>query len=234
VVLLGVVGVYSQSGEQKAKMQRAAQLKSHFASLLAPRQPSERARLPTGIPPIDGLSGGIPKAAFTEIIGQPSSGCTTLLFSIVREAMTRGEFCALIDVQDSFDPESAVEAGLQLPQLLWIRCGGSAEHALKAADLLILSGGFGIVAVDVGDLPETTLRRIPFSVWHRLKLGAEQSGITFITTARQIQAGSCSKLQLELRQHRQRWSDKLFRGLIVEATTKGPQQLQNVQFEALR
>jgi len=233
VVFLGALGVYSQSGEQKAKMQRAAQLKSHLASLLAPRQPSERARLSTGIPPVDDLSGGIPRAAFTEIAGQPSSGRTALLFSVVREATARGEFCALIDAQDSFDPESAAAAGLQLRQLLWIRCGGNAEHALKAADL-ILSGGFGIVAIDFGDLPDVVLRRVPFSVWHRLRLGAEQSGIAFIIAVRQLQAGSCSTLQLELRQLHQTWSDKLFRGVVVEAGTKRRRQVQKVQFEAFR
>lgn len=216
-------------------MTRAAELKSQFASLLVPKdEPKERGRFSTGVGSIDDLSGGVPRAAFTEIAGSASSGRTALLLSIVRGAMADGEFCALVDTQNSFDPESAASVGLHMSQLLWIRCGGSAEYALKAADLLLSSGGFAIVAVDLGDLPEAVLRKIPFSVWHRLKLQAEQRGAALVTTGPRIHAGSCSQLQLELQQHELTWSDKLFRGVVVVAGTRRRNQLRKAQFELLR
>ena len=63
------------------------------------------------------------------------------------------KICALVDAEDAFSPHSAADAGVQLERLLWVRCGHSAEHALKAADLLIQGGGFGLVVMDLGDTP---------------------------------------------------------------------------------
>lgn len=201
----------------------SAQLRTRFSSLLEPhRSPQER--LSTGVPSIDALiGGGVPKATWTEIVGENSSGRTSLLFSILRQAMSQGHFCALIDMLDSFDPVSAESSGLLLERLLWVRCGGKAESALKAADLLIRAGGFGVVAVDLG-LSDRVLRRAPFTVWHRLRHGAEKSGIAFVTLANQPQDGSCSRLQIELQQRETAWSDKLLRGIVSEAgiRKKGP------------
>ena len=76
----------------------------------------------TGIGEIDSECGGLPRGAITEIVGAASSGRTTLLYSILAEAMARGEACALVDASDAFDPVSAAAAGVDFQQLLWIRC----------------------------------------------------------------------------------------------------------------
>jgi len=100
--------------------------------------------VPSGVPEIDLATGGLPRGCLTEIFGAPSSGRASLLVSILAEATARLEFCALVDAEDSFDPLSAAAAGVDLPRLLWIRCGHNAEHALRAADLLLQL--FGIAA----------------------------------------------------------------------------------------
>src|SRR5580658_3818020 len=83
------------------------------------------------------LLGGIPRGTLTEISGPGSSGRTSLLCGLLAAATAGDEFCALIDASDAFDPVSAAEgAGVRLSQLLWVRCGGNAEHAMRAADLL--------------------------------------------------------------------------------------------------
>ncbi len=107
--------------------------------------------LPTGISGIDGLIRGIPRGAITEIFGGASSGRTSLMYAIAASAALRREYCALVDATDSFDPASA--AGVDLKRLLWIRCAGNAEHALKAVDLLVNGGGFGIVLMDLAGVP---------------------------------------------------------------------------------
>src|SRR5579864_7469200 len=103
--------------------------------------------VPTGVPEIDSLTGGLPRGCLTEIFGPASSGRTSLLASILASATARQEVRALIDAEDSFDPASAAAAGVRLENLLWVRCGDNAEHALKAADLLVQGGGFGLVAM---------------------------------------------------------------------------------------
>src|SRR5258708_2021842 len=131
-------------------------LEGRFAEVMRFREKPARDALPSGIPALD-----FPCGAVTEIYGPPSSGRTTLLLSALAQATAREEFCALVDVDDAFDPASAAAAGVALERLLWVRCGGTAEHALKVTDLLVHGGGFGLVAMGLGDTPPETGRRIP-------------------------------------------------------------------------
>src|SRR5207244_12743326 len=78
--------------------------------------------VPTGIAPLDALTGGLPRGAITEIFGPPASGRTSAMVSILAEATARDEVCALVDGNDAFDPKSAAAAGLDLKRLLWVRC----------------------------------------------------------------------------------------------------------------
>src|SRR5690242_18717543 len=82
-----------------------------------------------------------PRGCLTEIVGAASSGRTSLLHAALAASTGRGEMCAIVDADDAFDPASAEAAGVRLDRLIWIRCGRNAEHALKAADLLIQGGG---------------------------------------------------------------------------------------------
>ena len=79
---------------------------------------------PTGFATLDALlGGGIPRGQITELVGQASSGRTSVTFAIVAEATARGEVAAYIDATDSLDPRSAQRAGIALDRLLWVRCG---------------------------------------------------------------------------------------------------------------
>src|ERR1039458_153748 len=99
--------------------------------------PPEPERAPTAIAEIDSAIGGLPRGCLTEIVGPASSGRTSLLLGVLAAATAREEACALLDAEDAFSPHSAADPGVQLGRLLWVCCGHSAEHALKAADLLI-------------------------------------------------------------------------------------------------
>src|SRR5499433_3119413 len=92
--------------------------------------------VPTGIAALDALTGGLPRGAITEIFGPPSSGRTSAMVSILTEAIACDEVCALVDGNDTFDPKSAAAAGLELNQLLWVRCH-KFDEVLKSTDLLL-------------------------------------------------------------------------------------------------
>src|SRR5947209_1789630 len=109
----------------------AVALKQQFEAILWQPRP-EPELLSTGIPEIR-----LPRGCLTEITGPASSGRTTILLSILAAATARGETCALVDTEDAFDPASASAAGVRLDHLIWVRAARNAEHALKAADLLI-------------------------------------------------------------------------------------------------
>src|SRR5262245_5569973 len=154
-------------------MDRSA-LARHLVHETELRQRLEREYLPTGIGDFDQLLGGLPRGSVTEVYGPATSGKTTFLTSFLSRATANGEFCALVDGSDSFDPISASAAGADLSRLLWVRCR-DAEQVLKATDLLVHSGGWGVVVMDVTDIPPKTVRRIPMSWWYRFRRAVEHT-----------------------------------------------------------
>jgi hypothetical protein len=193
-----------------------AVLKRQFESVLWQARPEPEV-LATVIPEIE-----IPRGCLTEIVGPASSGRTTLLHAILAASTARGETCAVVDADDAFDPSTAAAAGVRLENVVWVRCGKDAENALKAADLLIQGGGFGVVALDLGDTAPVTARRISLTSWFRLRRAVENTPTVFLALARQQNARTCASLTIECARQRAVWSGKrpgrLFRGIESRAT----------------
>jgi recombination protein RecA len=161
--------------------------------------------VPSGIAAMDALTGGLPRGCLTEICGPASSGRTTLLLAALAAATRRGEFCALVDASDALDPQSVAAARVERERLLWVRCGENScpaerrlEQVLRASDLLLESGGFGLIALDLGDLPEPAARRIPLTTWFRFRRAVEHTPTVLLAVERQPIAGSCSSLLIRL------------------------------------
>jgi hypothetical protein len=131
---------------------------------------------PTGVESLDAqLGGGLRRGHLSEIIGPRSSGRTAVLCRMLAAATERGELVALVDTHDRFDPASASAAGVDVTRLLWVRERGDASRALKAANLVLQAGGFGIVAFDIADAPGSALRAFPFTTWLRIARVVEGS-----------------------------------------------------------
>lgn len=182
--------------------------------------------------------GEIPRGALTEIAGPASSGRTSLLYSLLATASSGQEFCTLLDAEDTFDPESAAAAGVRLSQVLWIRCGGNVEHALKAADMLANAGGFGLVAIDLANTPAKIVQRIPLAAWFRLRHAVEHTKTALVVVAQEIHARSCSMLKIEFEPGRILWRGNLPGCLLdgFEATTQSVRnhRAQEQRFTILR
>jgi recombination protein RecA len=155
--------------------------------------------LSSGIPEIDALTGGIPRGAISEIFGPASSGRTSLMYSILANATTQEETCALIDTNDVFAPTIASGAGIDFDRLLWVRCGGNLEHAFKATDLLLHAGGFGLVILDIGDLAGSEARRIISSWWYRFRRTVEDRPTVMMVISEEACTRSCAALALEVK-----------------------------------
>jgi hypothetical protein len=178
-----------------------------------------------GIPEFDRLTGGLPRGSLTEICGAASSGRTSFLLAALAAATKRQEACALVDVNNALHPPSAVAAGVDFTRLLWIRCGieklkplspqkhkstkdrpnperdglaGQLEQALRVVDLLLLSGGFGVVAMDLGDMPAEIARHIPLASWFRFRRAVENTPAVLLVIEQQPIAGSCSSLLVRM------------------------------------
>ena len=185
------------------------------------RHPTDPACLSTGIQGID-----FPRGRISEIAGPSSSGRTSLLDSLLASATSRGEHCVLIDTRDSFDPPSAAAYGVRLEKLIWIRCRGNAEHALRAADMVLHSGGFGVVALDLADVPAAGLNRIPPTAWFRFRRVVEPTPTIFVVLANRPITKSCSTLLIETR----RRSVKFLRGVDYEIASRKPAGKEPVSF----
>ncbi len=200
------------------------QLNPHyrFANELALQQ-AEPKFLPLPAPGFPVLKQGLARGILAEICGRRSSGRTAAALHLLAQSTRRGEVCAVVDLHDSFDPKSAECAGVQLDRLLWVRCGGNAEHAMRAADLLLHAGGFGMVLLDLCEASARVLNRIPLSYWYRFRRAIEQTPTIFLLCADTPQARSAS-LQVETKRKRALWSGRapflLLRGLDVQAVNR--------------
>jgi len=181
----------------------------------------------SGISTLDDLTGGFPRGSLTEVYGPPSSGCTSLLLAGLVVATRRHEACALVDVSNAFDPHCAATTGMDLQQLLWVRCNGMntknghkhsptttgacllkkfefkshmarLTQALKATDLLLQSGGFGLVAIDLSGIPHAAARRIPLASWFRFRRAVENTPTVLLVSGHGSCAKACASLVLRL------------------------------------
>ena len=192
---------------------KAAALRLHVASALAARVASPfeyRDRpvvetVPAGIGPVDFLTGGFPRGSLTEIYGPPCSGRTSLLISALASRTAASEVCALVDARDAFDPTSAEAAGVKLKHLLWVRCR-NVDQALRSTDLLIQGGGFGLIALDLGDTPAQAVRYVPLQVWFRFRRAVESTPTILVVLEQESNAKTCASLVLQLHMQQARWS----------------------------
>lgn len=162
----------------------------------------------TGIAEIDLLAGGLPRGALTEIFGSACSGRTSLLLSALAERTAHAEACALIDGCDSFDPHSAEAAGVELKQLLWVRCR-NIDQTLRATDLLLQGGGFGFIALDLSDMSAKVLRHIPLDAWFRFRRAVEDTSTILVVLEPESNAKTCASLVLRMEAEPARWSTTL-------------------------
>jgi recombination protein RecA len=155
----------------------------------------------------------------SEICG---TGKTSVLVSLFAQATRQEHYCALVDARDSFDPASAEACGVDLARLLWVRCGKSKqdlpplEQALRTADLLIQSGGFGVIAVDLSGFSERLLNKIQPAIWFRFTHVIEKQATALVFLAARSHATSCAGLVLNLKSQSPAWQGHLLTSLNIE------------------
>ena len=169
------------------------------------REPEPTCTAPTGIPALDESTGGLPRGSLTEIYGPVSSGKTSILLSTLAGRTRNAEACALVDAQDTFDPNVAQTAGVHLEQVLWVRCR-SLDQALRSTDLLLHGGGFGLIALDLADAPARVVRQIPLNVWFRLRRAVESTPTILLVLSQESNAKTCASLVLRLQKETAAWS----------------------------
>ena len=69
---------------------------------------------------------------------------------------------------------------------------------LKVTDLLLQSNGFGMIALDLGDVSEPSARQISLASWFRFRRAVEHTPTTLLVLEQQPIAGSCSSVLLKV------------------------------------
>jgi RecA/RadA recombinase len=72
------------------------------------------------------------------------------------------------------------------------------EQALRVTDLLLQSGGFGMVAVDLGDVPHAAARRMPLASWFRFQRTIEPTPTVLLVVVQEPCAQTCASLLIRL------------------------------------
>src|SRR5215467_11494660 len=229
----------SRSAPEGFALSRSRFARTHVESALSERFPSPFTDIdrrvfesvPTGIAPLDALTGGLPRGAITEIFGPPSSGRTSAMVSILVEAIAGDEICALVDGNDAFDPKSAAAAGLELRRLLWVRCH-KLDQVLKSTDLLLQGGGFGRVVMDLTDLPLPHVQSIPLASWFRFQRTIEKTPTALIVMTPESTVKSAAALVLQMKTRGAEWStvlDGLELNIEVLRSRRGRRERGNVR-----
>jgi hypothetical protein len=75
---------------------------------------------------------------------------------------------------------------------------GPLEKALRATDLLLQSGGFGMIVVDLGDVPFKSARRIPLTTWFRFQRAVETTPTILFVIAESPLAQTCASVLVKV------------------------------------
>jgi hypothetical protein len=81
------------------------------------------------------------------------------------------------------------------------------EQAFKVADMLLQgSGGFGLLMLDLAEVSEKVIRKVPLSTWFCFRAVVEKLAAPLVVVTPHSILGSCSSLTLSLSKAQIRWS----------------------------
>ncbi len=184
-----------------------------------------RARIATGVAALDApLGGGWPQGKVGELVGPASSGRSAAAVATTAAATARGEVTAWIDPDGAFDPASAAAAGVDLERVLWVRPRGIGE-AVRAAELVLGTGGFTVVVLDLGAAAAIARERNGASrgaLALRLARATERAGAVALVLAGRPWAGTLAGVTVALARGEARWGGaqdgpRWFAGLTLRA-----------------
>jgi recombination protein RecA len=90
---------------------------------------------------------GIRAGRIVQLIGNPSSGKSTLALDLIANAQRNNVKCAYVDFERTFDPNYSKVIGVDLDKLQMVK-PDFAEQGLEITELLIKEGGTQLVVID--------------------------------------------------------------------------------------
>jgi hypothetical protein len=128
------------------------------------------------------------------------------MLTALAHATTNRELCALVDT-DMLDVASAAASGVDLEKLLWVRCPEVVDDALKATELLLRSGCFGLVALDLTGISAKQANHISNACWIRFRRAIENGRTGLLVMEAYPAARASAALALKLSSERAIWEE---------------------------
>jgi hypothetical protein len=95
--------------------------------------------------------------------------------------------------------------------------------------MLLQSGGFGLIVVDLSDIAEKVIRNVPISSWFRFSRVVEKQQTALVFIEQQPHATSCAGLVLKLGTGRAASTGKLLKGFTLNAEVIRNRERKSVQ-----
>ena len=73
------------------------------------------------------------------------------------------------------------------------------EQVLKATDLILQGGGFGLIVLDLAGIEEKFVRRIPLASWFRFQRAVEHTKSALLVVSESSCAKTCAALSVEIK-----------------------------------
>lgn len=158
------------------------------AEALEARRPGLR---PSGVAALDALLGGLPVGRIVEVTGTAGAGLTSLGLALAARATGEGGLVAWVAAarDHGLAAEELLTAGVD-PQRLLLCRAPDALQAVRAADLLLGSGAFERVVLE---LPEAPAPALTEGLWVRLARRAEAARATLLLLRPPTAAGAGSQ-----------------------------------------
>lgn len=175
---------------------------------LPPGEGRRLAPMATGDSTLDArIGGGFPRGEISQLQGPPSSGRTAIALSTLAQTTGEGRLAAWIDPADQLDPASAAAAGVDLSRLLWIRGrpGDPLKRCIAATSIVLGSGLFDLVVLDLAGTSERERDSLPGTTWARLHHLISGTPPSLLVLSLAPLARSASGLSLELQAPRVDW-----------------------------
>jgi RecA/RadA recombinase len=184
--------------------------------------------IPTGFAELDTLlDGGIQRGRLTHLMGNPTSGMTTLALKVVSAIQQLGEGVIYLDLESSLDPNYAVAAGINPAHLLILRL--SFDTVLSALFDVVSSGIPGGVVLNATPILSPAQRQKLALVLERLhpKLTTSNCALLLLTrplTDKFLSQYASLRLMLELVDWLHIGNEVGYRGRVTALKHKGAKE----------
>lgn len=122
----------------------------HVVKWLGEAAEVEREVISTGCLGLDNAlgNGGLERGLLAEFFGRSGAGKSFLGYSVIKNACDLGYKCAIVDAENSVDPQLLLKIGLPRDQVLVVEGAPTGEANLSITDNLMQTGDFAVVVVD--------------------------------------------------------------------------------------